>query len=337
MELLSLVFLFLCCHSIFAASSSSSNSAGGDRGENRLAEDECYDVNKLSQVYYGRLQEATRQDSDRFERLVVVLESDLPQDPSLQNVPEYSSCLYKLFHDNLFEEFQTLFPLIRFNDDWPYDTAYDVELMLDCLDYNGERAHFGEFMLTQNFDPERFVEAAEFRMGECGNPEGIIDVIEWLAQRNEYIAESKLKIYQNFLGSTLSNWDIDDEEKMVVVKRLVELGAIVDDKVVDDMDDVMGRSGTPGHLVDIIDWLLGIDNDINYDKAEIYQHWIILLANNTNIRQKDCIKLIRRLVSLGAMIDDEVKSECRYYFSDAEGLHQFLDFNTPPDAKQPEC
>jgi hypothetical protein len=335
MLLFPLVSLFLGYYSIFAAPSPSSNHTSDGPGDNGLHENDRYDVNRLSQVYFGRLQEFTLPDADRFERLVAVLESNLPEDQDSRENHKFRSCLDQLFSDDLFEEFQTLYPLIRFDDSYPYDFADDVDLMLFCLD--DERAHFGEFMLTQDFDIERFIDAVKYRIGEAGDPDSIIDVIEWLAERNAEIAEEKPEIYRDFIRSTLENWEINDKEKMEVVQRLVSLGAITDENLFVEMDDIMLNCGQPEHIVDIHEWLATVDDYFAEHKANSYQHWILALADNNNIREKDCIKLIRRLVELGATVDDEVMSECRRAFPDEEDLHQYLREMGEEEIKDPGC
>lgn len=124
--------------------------------------------------------------------------------------------------------------------------------MLECVD---EKVPFADFMLSQDLDLEQFIDKTEEELREYTIPDSAIDVIEWLADRDASIAERRPRIYRDLIRSTLENWAIDDEERLEVVQRLVGLGATIDDRVIDAMDDLMSDCGSPEHVVDILEWI----------------------------------------------------------------------------------
>lgn len=291
---------------------------------NRLPENERYDVGRLAEVYYDSRQARTLSDAERFERLVAVLESMDPQ--------PYSNCFRDLFEENRLEEFQTLYPLIQFDDVDPFN----LYLLLECVD---EKVPFAEYMLSQNLDLELFIDKTTEDLKGYTCPDDAVDVIEWLAERNAFIATRKPSFYQALIGSTLENFELDKEGRLELVQRLVDLGATIDNRVIYDANDVMSDFGNPGHVVDIFEWLAEVNDFVASRKANIYREWILcLLRQNGNISNEKCIKLIRRLAELGARIDDEVQNEVRVKFPNEEELHEHLHIlSFGPDIKEPDC
>jgi hypothetical protein len=206
--------------------------------------------------------------------------------------------------------------------------------MLECVD---DKVPFAEFMLTQGFDPERFIEETKDRLEEYTCPDAAIDVIEWLAGRIDAIASQRPEIYRDLIGSTLSNWAIDDEEQMEVVERLVGLGATLDEGIVEAMDDLMANCGDPAYLVDVFEWLAERNAMYVDQKYKIFKEWILLVLGNTLVDGGRCVELVERLVRQGAAVDDEVIQACRETFPDNQDLQEFLHCNSVPDCKEPEC
>lgn len=334
MMFLSVILTVFCQCSIFAASSSSSSSASHPLSSGieqiRLDESDLYDPIRLSQVYYGSLQKFTRADAERFERLLVTLDESHADEEDEDDRKSYAILLREMIEENQLEDFKALFPLIRFDEQVPFD----VDLELRDV---GELVPFVDFMLDHGFDAERFLGIIGNSMEDYAEPDDIIDIVEWLAARHGSLAEPKLAFYRDLIGDTLRNGSLSDKAAVEVVKRLVGLGAVVDGDVLAVMNGRMGDSGYPAAGVDVIEWLSGWDADIASRAPGIYREWIVLLLGNTSVQAEQRVELITRLVHLGAAVDEAVLEECTRLLPGNEELHQLLDSNIVPDYKMPEC
>lgn len=180
------------------------------------------------------------------------------------------------------------------------------------------------------------------RLQYCGDQDDILNFIRWigwLAERDSDIASQRNDIFQDLLVSLLHNTDMYEAEVIGLVQRLVCLGTVVDGRVIGHMDDVMRNHGLPGFLIDIVDRLSGRDPGLASQKAEIYRNWIRRLLQNTTISFNGTARteMVRRLVALGAAVDEVVTEECKRALPEEAELFEFLHANSLPDVKEPEC
>jgi hypothetical protein len=178
---------------------------------------DTYDHARLTQAYNSSLASFTPASIVRFQRLLDALDRVQPE--------TYGLLLVDMIDEDRLENFQTLFPLICFSDEHPYD----VYLMMRCA---GDKAPFAEVIYAQGFDARRFIDEMEVVMESYDDPNTVIDVIEWLADRDRAIRSQKEAIYNELIFVTLENFEVGVEERVQVIRRLVHLGAVVDDYLI---------------------------------------------------------------------------------------------------------
>lgn len=190
-----------------------------------------FDLNTLAQIYYGRLERPTVAGAVRFEQLIADIGDPRWRAPVFgivdQSLKSYGYILIELMEADRFESYKCLVSLLGTFD----ELHYDVYFMFKCVHHG--RMEYVEHMLEQGVDVGEIISEAVEMMQEHTYPEWGIDLLVWLLARNPVIAETASKIYRDALESILENGEVGEGEFFDHAKRLIELGAYIDNAIED--------------------------------------------------------------------------------------------------------
>lgn len=220
------LFVTLLCYSASAAPSSSSQPAAGGH-DYRLDDMDRYNADRLTEAFYRTATSVVPENIARFQRLMQALEPEAAN----EGPKNYGLLLMEMIEEDRLEEFQALFPLVSFER-----SSYDTYLMMHC---GGDKALFAEVIYTHSFVADDFYYEVLEELESYCCPDEVIDVIEWLADRDRTIGARKEEFCQDLVYANLENSEIDDELRAEVIMRLVRLGAFVDDYMIQECRRVL--------------------------------------------------------------------------------------------------
>jgi hypothetical protein len=186
-----------------------------------------FDADAFSQALLDNEDEVPVEVSAALAALILEVEEHL-----VDTGKRYRYLLADMIERGSFESFKLMYPLVKLNSE---EESHDIWLMLHCAIYG--RPEILAFMLSHDFEPQRFIDHLLYFTEHSAVAASCVDVVPLVAAHSAQIHERQVEICTKMLPLLFVNIScvVEDEMFEGLAKRLLELGAKVSSQAADDI------------------------------------------------------------------------------------------------------